>query len=227
MTHPGNLLHAYLDNELDAPRALSIHEHLEGCGACRAELTAAQAVREAVKRHAADEPSAALIRSLRPTKPRARLYALVATTAAAVLLAFAATLPRNDLPEQLASAHARALMSARLVDVPSSDRHTVKPWFQGKVPYSLPVEDFSPQGFTLEGGRLDSIGGQTVAVLVYRYNAHVIDAFAWPQSPGRAPGVQAGYHLVAVETEGTHFILVSDASAEVLRRLASLISAPR
>jgi anti-sigma factor RsiW len=227
MTHPGDLLHAYLDNELDAPRALSLHEHLAACESCRAELTAAQAVREAVKRHAADEPSAALIRSLRPKKPRARLYALVATAVAAVLLAYAATSLNNDLPAQLASAHARALMSARLVDVPSSDRHTVKPWFQGKVPYSLPVEDFAAQGFTLEGGRLDSIEGQTVAVLVYRYNAHIIDAFAWPQGPGRTGSVQAGYHLVAVESEGTHFVLVSDASQEVLGRLAALISATR
>jgi anti-sigma factor RsiW len=226
--HPGDLLHAYLDNELEAPRALDIHAHLAGCAACTAELATAQAVRRAVKGAGRDEPSAALLRRLRPRRSRAPLFVGAAALAAlALIVAFAPRPGARRFSNELALAHANALMANHLVDVASSDRHTVKPWFQGKVPYSLPVVDYAAQGFTLEGGRLQGVGNQTVAVLVYRYQAHLIDAFAWPAEPADlVTDPQQGYHLVATQAQGTHFVLVSDASTEVLQRLAALISAP-
>jgi anti-sigma factor RsiW len=223
MTHPGDLLHAYLDNELDSGRALEIHQHLTTCDACRCELVSAQRVREAVKRFGRAEPSDALLRRLRPKKNRAPLVLLTAS-AAAVLVLISALVLRSPRPD-FAQAHAAALMAAHTIDVVSSDRHTVKPWFQGKVPYSLPVQDFADQGFTLEGARLQAVGGRTYAVLVYRHQAHVIDAFAWPEDLPAPVSPMLGYHLVAAATQGTHFVLVSDASHETLASLAALISA--
>jgi anti-sigma factor RsiW len=223
MTHPGDLLHAYLDNELDAPRALEIHQHLAECEACRAELAAADHVRSAVKRTGRAEPSPALMRRLR--RPRWRRAAPV-LVAAAVAVALFVVVPREDRAAELASAHAASLMAEHTVDVASSDRHTVKPWFQGKVPYSLPVADFAEQGFSLEGGRLQAVGGRTYAVLVYRHGAHVISAFAWPEAVGPVRDVSRGFHLLAAEAGGVHFVLVSDASGEVLSELATLMRSP-
>jgi anti-sigma factor RsiW len=125
------------------------------------------------------------------------------------------------------AAHLRSLQANHLTDVLSSDRHTVKPWFEGKVSFSLPVRDFQAQGFTLEGGRLDYIGGQAVAALVYRSGKHAINAFAWPANGVRddAPRRETrnGIQTLHWVSDGMAWWLVSDTGEAELQNLASLL----
>jgi anti-sigma factor RsiW len=118
-------------------------------------------------------------------------------------------------------------MVAHLEDVASSDQHTVKPWFGGKLDYSPPVGDFASQGFPLAGGRLDYIGQRSVAALVYRHRGHVINVFAWPiRDPIQAQSLatnREGYHLVALSSAGMQYWIVSDLNGEELRQFASLL----
>jgi anti-sigma factor RsiW len=233
--HPTVLLHAYLDNELEASRALDLHTHLEGCAECRDSLALALATQRAVRRLPREEPSAALLEKLKAPKTthreprRVRVMAFAGLAALLIITLWAAVDRSNaDLERTLASAHARALVGAHLIDVASSDRHTVKPFFQGKVPFSLPVADFAEAGFTLEGGRIDAIGSTPAAVLVYRYQSHAIDVFVWPDESRRAPESSAtryGYHVNQFQLADLHVALVSDASDEVLQHLAGLIRA--
>ena len=135
-----------------------------------------------------------------------------------------------DAGDALASAHARALMTSHVIDVASSDRHTVRPWFTGRIDYAPPVVDFAEQGFALAGGRLDELGGRTVAVLVYRHGPHTIDLYVWPAERGTrgATGaddasVRRGYTLLQWEAASMRWAAVSDADATELRRLEALV----
>jgi anti-sigma factor RsiW len=125
------------------------------------------------------------------------------------------------------SSHIRSLMAQHLTDVPSSDRHTVKPWFAGKVPYALTVPDLGANGFTLEGGRLDYVAGRTVAALVYRRHQHVINAFVWPLAPGDRPATETrtreGYEAVSWTAHEQQFWVVSDLNDAELRQFVSLM----
>jgi anti-sigma factor RsiW len=127
----------------------------------------------------------------------------------------------------IVSSHVRSLMAQHLTDVPSSDHHTVKPWFAGKVPYTLGVPDLAAHDFTLDGGRLDYIGGRTVAALVYRRRQHVINLFVWPLAPGDRPATVArsslGYELTAWTAQGQQYWAVSDLNDAELREFVSLI----
>lgn len=120
----------------------------------------------------------------------------------------------NRLAEELVAAHVRSLMAEHLTDIPSSDRHTVKPWFNGRVDVSPPVPDLGEQGFPLAGGRLDYVGGRAVAALVYRRNRHVINLFAWSE-PAATPGAvrlteRHGYTLLHWGQPGLAVWAVSD-----------------
>ena len=119
----------------------------------------------------------------------------------------------GGLPDELVGAHVRALQPGRAIDVASSDRHTVKPWFDGRVDFSPPVRDLGEQGFALIGGRLDYVGRRNVAVTVYRRRQHQIDLFAWPLLPGADPQGFArtldGYHLRAWTQDGFQLVAVS------------------
>jgi anti-sigma factor RsiW len=125
------------------------------------------------------------------------------------------------------SSHIRSLMAQHLTDVPSSDRHTVKPWFAGKVPYALTVPDLGANGFTLEGGRLDYVAGRTVAALVYRRHQHVINAFVWPLAPGDRPMTETrtreGYEALSWTAHEQQFWAVSDVNEADLRQFVSLM----
>lgn len=147
-----------------------------------------------------------------------------------LLVAFAVFVPlRSDnaggVEAELVTSHVRALMVSHLTDVASSERHTVKPWFQGKLDYSPPVRDFTDAGFPLVGGRLDYVADRPVAVLVYRRHEHFINLFVWPasgQETQRASG-RKGYNLLQWRESNMTYWAVSDASAddlELLRRLS-------
>jgi anti-sigma factor RsiW len=122
--------------------------------------------------------------------------------------------------------HARALVTNHVIDVASSDRHTVKPWFRGRLDFSPPVVDLADQGFTLIGGRLDYVQRRNVAVLVYQRRQHVIDVFVWPDAAAHDALVQAGtqgslgYHSMHGHSAGMAFAAVSDLDVVELGELA-------
>jgi anti-sigma factor RsiW len=137
------------------------------------------------------------------------------------------------LEQEIVASHVRALMSSRTVDVVSSDQHTVKPWFNGRIDYAPPVVDPAAQGFPLVGGRLDYVDHRPVAVMIYRYLKHPIDLYVFPDDPARGePASTAlltqssdGYSLVEWRQDGMRYWAISDASPVYIKRFADAIRA--
>jgi len=237
-------LHAYLDEELDPDGRAAFEDHLHGCPACARELESQRALQTALRdgdfRHAAPaglrESVRAALRAENASPPVRRPLAPWLAAAAGLLIGAAAgaagtylALPRQagapDLPRDLAAAHVRSLMAEHLYDVASTNRHTVKPWFQGRVDFSLPVKDFKDQEYPLQGGRLDYLDGRPVAALVYGRHKHVINLFVWPAVGGdSAPRgeTQRGFNLLHWTQDGLNFWAVSDLNAEELAEFARL-----
>jgi anti-sigma factor RsiW len=130
------------------------------------------------------------------------------------------------LAEQVVSGHIRAMMGTHLIEVPSSDQHTVKPWFAGKLDFSPPVKDLAQSGFTLVGGRTDYIGDHPAAALVYRRRQHIINLFIWPSSRDSraisAPRTVNGYNVIEWTAGAMNFCAVSDLNLQELREFAAL-----
>ena len=132
------------------------------------------------------------------------------------------------ISQEILDSHLRALMPGHLTDVESSDRQIVKAWFNGKLSFSPAVEDFAAQGFPLVGGRLDSISGRRVAVLVYKRNRHLINLYSWPSAAPPSPPVTSrleGYHLVHWAAAESSWWLISDLNLAELDQLAALVRA--
>ncbi len=144
----------------------------------------------------------------------------------------AATTRANATADAVLASHVRSLLAEHLTDVASTDRHTVKPWFAGKLDYAPPVVDLAPQGFPLVGGRLDYIGGRRVAGLVYRHGPHAINLFVWPASGESSPSDSStvritdhGYTLAHWTTGGMTFWAVSDVDPGALATFVRLLRA--
>ncbi|KML56402.1 anti-sigma factor [Burkholderia cepacia] len=154
---------------------------------------------------------------------------LVALAAAAGMALSARHADTDRTVDELVSSHVRADLSARDIDVISTDRHTVKPWFNGRLDYAPPVEDLAASGFALVGGRLDYVGRRRVAVLVYRYRQHVIDVYVRPAGEGQANApyttVSQGYALDRWDAAGMTWWAVTDAEPSALAAFRTALDA--
>jgi anti-sigma factor RsiW len=134
---------------------------------------------------------------------------------------------RDQVERDLFASHWRALAAASPVDVVSSDRHTVRPWFAGKIAQSPRVQDFADQGFPLVGGRLDYVGAERVPVLVYRHDKHLIDVFVLPSDAPGAAMRRDGYSLIWGTLDSERAAIVSDLDAGELARFESVLSSAK
>ncbi|HKA43008.1 MAG TPA: zf-HC2 domain-containing protein [Burkholderiales bacterium] len=239
------VLDAHLDGELDHATGEEIERHAGSCAACAAFRAERNALRERVRAQAPYyRAPAALKRSVgqslaaasEPAAVKPRPTWLQAALLAAVAALISATagywigrpLPDGSLSEQVVASHVASLAGAgRLTEVGSTDRHAVKPWFQGKVDFTPVVRDLSGEGYILLGARLDHVADRQATAVVYRVRNHIINLFAWRAvQPGDEPTALArarGFNIAAWSEGGLRFAAVSDVDAPDLARFAELV----
>jgi anti-sigma factor (TIGR02949 family) len=243
------MMHAYLDGELGPSVSFQFQQHFGDCPACSKAMAEHQAIQAAMKSdsHYFKAPETVRDRLYASLKkqcgPPASSWSLrfpriwVAAAACFVgcvglgfLMArfmFPPSVPER-LSQEVASAHIRSLqVPKRIVDVPSSDSHVVKPWFNGKLDFAPPTPDLKKLGFPLVGGRLDYLNGRPVAALVYGRREHIINLFVWPEGGTESSELQQvarqGYNLIHWSSAGMNHWLVSDLNAAELHELAQLL----
>jgi anti-sigma factor RsiW len=237
------LLDAHLDEEMDPVERETLDSHLKTCFCCARDLETLRTVRHSVRStmpyyqappYLRDQVRSAL-RGAAYVDSHARHTAWRPWGAIAAAVGFCGLLSglfivnsRNQsllVAEELLSAHERALVG-RSVDVVSSDQHTVKPWFNGKLPFSPPVTDLRAEGFPLEGGRVDYAGERPVAALVYSRRLHRIDVFVWPAEGETAPPAhfaRNGYNEISWSRDNFLFTAVSDLNGAELTAFTMLL----
>jgi anti-sigma factor RsiW len=237
------LLHPFVDNELDVLRHVEIEEHVKGCPACAEQHQSLHALRAALSAPALyyRAPAALAARLNLGAQPLtqerrnrtmplvARVAALSSLATAAAILLFLSLRDRQSAVDRVADAvvtsHIRSLQVGHLTDVVSSDQHTVKPWFRGKLDFSPAVPDFSSQGYVLSGGRLDYLADRTVAAIVYQCRAHFINLFLW-LGVGQDAAVRAfsrqGYHIRHWQHGGMDYWAISDVNDRDLDQFVRL-----
>ncbi len=232
------LIHGYMDGELGLVNSLEIERHLAECSECAEDLKQHEALRALLRRPDTAYPaSAKLARQIEKAvrrESRTRSWwpvgASVAAAACLTGLVFAILTTNRSEPvaREVLSSHIRSLMPNHLTDVVSSDQHTVKPWFNGKLDFSPPVRDLSAEGFPLVGGRLDFLHGRPVAALVYKRRQHLINLFVWPSDGSAAERArtetQQGYHVISWRQGGMDSWAVSDLGLPELEQFVRLAS---
>jgi len=244
------LVHAYVDGELDVVRSLEIEAHLSSCVACARGEASLRALRTAFTNALYHEAPAGLERRVRAAVRDARRaeggrsfvlshYGWGGAAAAAVLLV--AIIVRGVLPtgpsagdltaREVVDDHLRSLTANHLTDVLSSNQHTVKPWFDGRLNFTPPVEDLGADGFPLVGGRLDYLDNRPVAAVVYRRRQHIINLFITPAEHAAdtlpVTEVRGGYNIVHWTKSGMAYWAVSSVSGGELGRFAQLVREDR
>jgi len=247
-------MQAYFDGELDALSAADVERHRDACDECRALLEDLEQVRSALRQdltYAGTPPAlrARIMRALdqegavqeprlnserragwRPRPFWTGALSGIAGTAIAASIAFLLLVPplTNPLLDDLVNAHVRSLMPEHLIDVVSTDKHTVKPWFAGHSDVSPVVADFPEQGYRLIGGRADYFDHQRAAVVVYRHGSHVINVFSWAATKADLPGdtTRNGYHLAFWKSGNLVYCAVSDTAWDELLGLVRLLQDP-
>lgn len=233
------LIHALIDGELDAGHARTVEAHIATCARCARQVTAYRALRQALParelRHAAPPALRARIERAVPvpakTDRRTLLKGFLAGGAVSALAAASVAFVivrqgRDDvILGEAISAHLRSLQADHLTDVPSTDQHMVKPWFNGRIDLAPPVIDLTGQGFTLVGGRLDFIDGKPAAAIVYRRRVHVINLFV-AQGLGvrsRTPKLEVvqGFNVLRWNEGGLDLLAVSDLNRDELEEFGT------
>jgi anti-sigma factor RsiW len=229
------ILHALIDGELDAGHARDVETHVAGCPRCAASLAAyrqmSQAIAQADLRYTAPASLRRRIEASLP-KPRPapsrrnvlRGFAMGSAVSALAATGLVAIVLRNDdqqrIMSEVVSAHLRSLQAGHLTDVISTDQHTVKPWFNGRLDVSPPVIDLTAQGFTLVGGRLDYVDARAIGAVVYRRRQHVINLFVaqTPNIERRAAKTETvqGFNIRHWSERGLNFWAISDIGADEL-----------
>ena len=242
----GSVVHGYFDSELDAVGAAEFERHLENCSDCVFVLEDLESLRSSMDLAQLYERAPTLLRkkfvaslgSERPVAavPSDTVWRRLAVAAAFLLIAYASwrvtPVGRSSsyervLAAEIVDAHLKSLQPGHLTDVISTDQHAVKPWFDGKLDFPPPIQDFGDQGFPLQGGRIDVVHGRSVAALVYVRRKHFVNVFIWPaDEQGRAPssGLQQGYQWLEWRKGGMEFCAVSDAAPSALEQLHSLLT---
>lgn len=243
-----SLLHAYLDGELDLVRSIEFESHLQSCPGCAGELRNQQSMRQSLRAANLYEPAPASLRDrVRAALPaeiqqkpalirRSSPVEWLAIAACIIIAIFfgAKVLPNFDgqkhadlLAQEIVSSHIRSLQPGHLFDVQSTDQHTVKPWFDGKLDFAPPVVNLADQGFPLIGGRLDYLENRDVAALVYQRQKHLINVFVWPgdSKPAKLLETQTiqGYNMVFWWHGDMYFCAASDLNLAELHQFAKLL----
>lgn len=249
------ILHGFIDGELDAAHSLQLEKHIATCSHCADQLAKFQVQKKVVAQKGVswrtpDHVRAQVLAVIsRETATRARSLSeqidkdsdqkfkaiefikrwifvpSLAGLAASLFLVMAPIQDRSSIQDEVLASHIRSLLVDHLTDVATSDQHTVKPWFNGKIDFSPPVVDLASQGFPLVGGRIDYIGGRVVAALIYRRHGHLINVFVWPAPPVMTnPVTRDGYHIANWSKDGLNFWAVSDVSADDILRLRQALS---
>ena len=244
-SHTQKMLDAWIDQELDEQTANALSVHVAVCTVCATLKTDRESARAVVRKLAPRYLAPTgfkleLLRNLRlaGVAPRRVVSLLQAWSmalggvAAGIFATFLfLQMPLYDrTPEQAVASHVAALASGNMLQVTSGDRHSIKPWFQGKIEFAPPVRDLTADGFTLLGARLDKIASEPAASVVYRIRNHPIDLFVWPgevrqQTPLQLT-IHRGFGIAHWSDNGLHFAAVSDVDPRDLKRFALLIRSP-
>jgi anti-sigma factor RsiW len=245
-TEAQTLIEYYVDGELDLMRNVEIQIHLGNCPICTSlhqdALELRSRIREDVPYFRASSDLQQRVRAIaREKRAETRpgwvpLWTWSGAVAAVVLLAVitaglvrrAAEFARDQvITQEIVADHVRSLMANHLTDVTSTDQHTVKPWFHGKLDFAPPVDDFAAEGFPLIGGRLDYLDGRPVAALVYQRRLHPINLFVWT-APGKSADkptrqTRQGYNILFWARDGMTYCAISDLAADEMQTFADLL----
>lgn len=238
------ILGAYVDNEIDLVTSLALEDHLSDCSDCTYELEKQRSVKDLLRNmdlRPVCPPGLRqeILESLTPKQkavkvrswPSLRFRMWTATAAVAAVLLFAVLLffyvrqNQRQVLDEVVDNHIRSLLANHLADVASTDQHTVKPWFNGKLDFAPKVQDFTEQGYPLVGGRLDYMENQTVSVLVYKRRQHVINVFIHPSSSNSKllTSEKRGYNVAHWAAGGMEYWAVSDLNAGELQEFTALL----
>ncbi len=224
------LIQADCDGELDIVATARLARHVETCPACARLQSQLHGLSQRIRDLPRDAAPSRLAAGFRVAPPRRRFVPVFGSFAAGLALAASLMLMVTtgaDPSAELVAGHIRALQPGHLTDVVSTDQHTVKPWFDGRIDYAPDVRDFASAGFPLVGGRLDYMNGRPVAALVYRRAQHPINLFVWPASGDASPiaGTTKGYNFVRWKSAGMEYVAVSDVEIAELQAMARLMIA--
>lgn len=239
------LIHAYVDGELDLIKSLDVENHIKTCAACSENYKNLQALHIAISKlyYSPSEnfqnrikASVQKVNKNNSSKAVFPRYWMAIAASFLVLVLSGFTLSyflsihsaNETLKHEVVSNHIRSLMVNHLTDVPSSDQHTVKPWFNGKLDFSPPVQDFSKEGFSIIGGRLDYLNNRSVAVVVYQRRQHIINLFIWPNATSSDKKqrfeIYQGFNMISWVKSGNYYFCVSDLNKPELEELVNLLN---